>query len=96
MSISPLTVVNPTANVTVLRISTTEYLLFSYETLVYAKIRGISYKDSYKYSSTTSRHIYKYGSNRDTVEVPQEKLQMLAQSRIAEGYLNACEALYVD
>ncbi len=59
------------ANETILNISGKQ-ILISYETPVAAYIHGVFYKTSYKWSSTTSRHINKYLGSIDAEEKPQE------------------------
>lgn len=63
------------------------FALFSYETLVLIRHNSTQYVDSYKYSSTTSRHINKcllrHGDiNYLSQEELQQKLQLLMTNQV--------------
>lgn len=70
------------------------YALFSYDTLVVFFDGGIEYIDEYKYSRTTSKHIYQYSQPRHSLgslnvshRVLQNKLQTYMANHVIKNVL---------
>ena len=78
--------VSHTDNANSITFSNGAYALFSYGTLVVFFDGGIEYIDEYKYSRTTSKHIYQYSQPRNSLgslKVSHRDLQNKLQAYMA-------------
>ena len=73
-------------NQTLVKLSNDKELFYSYKTIVSAKLKDKYYFTSFKYGSTTTRHINNYlkKNKKDAIKVSQDFLDNLLDNNIID------------